>query len=51
MFRDCGERVGTLRSDNGGEYLSTEFRQYLKSAGIHHGATLATTERCGGEDE
>ena len=40
VFRDCGERVGTLRSDNGGEYLSTEFRQYLKSAGIHHELTV-----------
>ena len=40
VFRDCGERIGTLRSDNGGEYLSTEFRQYLKSAGIHHELTV-----------
>ena len=40
VFRDCGEHVGTLRSDNGGEYLSTEFRQYLQSTGIHHELTV-----------
>ena len=40
VFRDCGEHVGTLRNDNGGEYLSTDFRQYLKSAGIHHELTV-----------
>ena len=34
VSNDCGERIGTLRSDNGGEYLSKEFRSYLKSRGI-----------------
>ena len=28
---DSGESIGTLRSDNGGEYLSNEFEAYLKS--------------------
>ena len=37
---DCSERIGTLRSDNGGEYLSKEFRSYLKSRGIHHELTV-----------
>ena len=36
----CGERLGTLRSDNGGEYLSKEFWSYLKSRGIHHELTV-----------
>ena len=33
---DCGLLIGTLRSDNGGEYLSKEFESYLQSRGIHH---------------
>lgn len=40
VFNDCGKRVGTLRSDNGGEYLSKEFRSYLKSKGIHQELTV-----------
>ncbi len=36
VFNDCSQRVSTLRSDNGGEYLSKEFRSYLKSKGIRH---------------
>ena len=33
VYNDCGLNIGTLRSDNGGEYLSKEFRAYLKSKG------------------
>ncbi len=33
-------RIGTLRSDNGGEYLSEEFKQYLKTKEIHHELTV-----------
>ena len=33
---ECGLSIGTLRSDNGGEYLSKEFESYLQSRGIHH---------------
>ena len=33
---ECGHRIGTLRIDNGGEYLSAEFKTYLKSKGIRH---------------
>lgn len=33
---DCRERIGALRSDNGGEYLSDEFKEYLKLKGIYH---------------
>lgn len=35
-----GERIGTLRSDNGGEYISKEFEAYLKSKGINHQLTV-----------
>ena len=36
---DCGKRIGTLRSDNGGEYMSREFEAYLNDRGIHHELT------------
>ena len=32
----CGCPMGTLQTDNGGEYLSKEFDYYLQSRGIHH---------------
>ena len=40
VYNDCGLKIGTLRSDNGGEYLSNEFKAYLKSKGIHHELTV-----------
>ena len=33
---ECGCSIGTLRTDNGGEYLSKEFESYLKSKGINY---------------
>ena len=33
---ECSNLIGTLRSDNGGEYLSKEFEKYLRAKGIHH---------------
>ena len=32
----CGEKISVLRSDNGGEYTSCEFQDFLKLKGIHH---------------
>ena len=40
VFNYCSQRVSTLRSDNGGEYLSKEFRSYLKSKGIRQELTV-----------
>ena len=40
VYNDCGLNIGTLRSDNGREYMSKEFRAYLKSKGIHHQLTV-----------
>jgi len=31
-----GQKVNVLRSDNGGEYTSKEFKDYLASKGIKH---------------
>ena len=36
---ECSLSIGTLRSDNDGEYLSKEFVSYLQSRGIHHELT------------
>ena len=40
MHNGCGIQIGALQSDNGGEYLSKEFRAYLKSKGTHHELTV-----------
>ena len=36
----AGKAIGTLRTDNGGEYLSTELQNYLKEKGIRHELTV-----------
>ena len=48
---ECGQRIGTLRSDNGGEYISNEFQCYLKSKGIHHELTIPYTPEQNGVAE
>ena len=37
---EVGKAIGTLRTDNGGEYLSTEFQNYLRVKGIRHELTV-----------
>jgi hypothetical protein len=37
---ESGLQIGKLRSDNGGEYLSSEFSDYLKKKGIRHELTV-----------
>ena len=43
--------VKVLRSDNGGEYLSNDFKQYLSENGIHHQLTVAYTPQHNGVAE
>ena len=38
--RETGRVLKTLRSDNGGEYTSSEFQLYLKKEGITHKFTV-----------
>jgi transposase InsO family protein len=36
VTNECGRQIGALRTDNGGEYVLTEFEAYLKLKGIRH---------------
>ena len=47
----CGQRIGTLRTDNGGEFVSKEFDAYLASKGIRHELTIAHTPQQNGVAE
>ena len=48
---DSGNPIGTLRSDNGGEYMSREFREYLKQKGIRHETSVPHTPEQNGVAE
>ena len=37
----CRNKIGTLRSDRGGEYQSEDFEEYLKKEGIKHEMSVA----------
>ena len=41
--KSTGQRLKILTTDNGGEYTSTEFSNYLKGEGIHHELTVLKT--------
>ena len=43
--------IGVLRSDNGGEYISSEFESYLKLKGIRHELTVPHTPEQNGVAE
>lgn len=38
-----GENTGTLRTENAGQYLSTQFEGYLKQHGLRHGLSVSYT--------
>ncbi len=44
-------RLKTLRTDNGGEYLANEFKEYLRQYGIAHQTTVAYTPQQNGVAE
>lgn len=49
--RHCGRKLKTLRSDNGGEYTSKQFKAYLKSEGVRHEYTIPKTPEQNGVAE
>ena len=46
-----GQKIKTLHTDNGGEYTSSEFEDYLRKKGIHHECTFSKTPEQNGVDE
>ena len=48
---ECRQKVTRLRTDNGGEYISSEFQEYLKAQGIHHEMTVPHTPQQNGVAE
>ena len=49
--RSSGRKLVTLRTDNGGEYISLEFQAYLKKEGIEHQFTVPRTPEQNGVAE
>ena len=49
--RSTGRKLKTLRTDNGGEYTSTEFANYLRSEGVRHELTVPKTPEQNGVAE
>ncbi|EOY08987.1 Uncharacterized protein TCM_024324 [Theobroma cacao] len=48
---ETGHRIKTLRTDNGGEYTSNEFTQFLNQQGIAHQLTAPYTHQQNGVSE
>ena len=48
---EVGKKIGCLRTDNGGEYSSSEFSQYLRECQIRHQYTCANTPQQNGVAE
>ena len=42
MEKSIGHKLKTLRTDNGGEFMSNKFQDYLK-AGVKHELTVPKT--------
>ena len=49
--KSSGEKIKTFRSDNGGEYTSKEFEDYLKKNSIRHECTVPKTPEQNGVAE
>jgi hypothetical protein len=48
QLHSAGHKLATVRSDNGGEFLSGKFARYLSSVGIHHELTTPYTPQQNG---
>ena len=49
--KSSGYQLKVLRTDNGGEYTSNEFQDYLQQEGIHHELTVPKTPEQNGVEE
>lgn len=49
--KQMSKKIKILRSDNGGEYTSNEFEQFLKDEGIRHECTVPKTPQQNGVSE
>ena len=49
--KSSGHRVRKIRSDNGGEYVSNEFEEYLKREGVKHELTVPKNPEQNGVSE
>ena len=49
--KSSGRKVKTIRTDNGGEYTSNTFQEYLLSEGIRHERTVPKTPEQNGVAE
>ncbi len=49
--RESGHQLKILRTDNGGEYTSNQFKEYLKAEGIRHELTIPKTPEQNGVAE
>ena len=49
--KSSGRKVQAIRTDNGGEYTSNTFQEYLLSEGIHHQRTVRKTPEQNGVAE
>ena len=49
--KSTGRKLKVLRTDNGGEYNSTEFERYLRSEGVRHELTAPKTPEQSGVAE
>ena len=48
---EAGYKIGTLHTDNGGEYTSNEFEDYLKKKGIKHETSISHSPQQNGVAE
>ena len=51
VMNECDKPIKKLRTDNGGEYVSKEFQDYLLSKGIEHQLTIPHTPQQNGVAE
>lgn len=51
MEKETGKRIKTLRTDNGGEYVNAEMKNFLKSEGIKHELTAVYVPQQNGTAE